>query len=324
MTKPTLNSAHAVDQISAHVGSHPGPGRVPDFFVIGAMKAGTTSLFGYLCRHPQIYMCPHKEPMYFSHEDVHAKGDDWYRSLFAQALPDQICGEASTSYTRWPHFPDVPPRISSMNPQSKFVYVMRHPADRTYSHYVHNLQRKHIHGEKISLTFEQALQESDVYVDTSCYLMQIERYLKYFPRERFFFIVFEQFKKDPKNITNQLQEFLGIEHADLTTNGKIVANISDGRRYASNRIQQQFDSLRRVPGLSQMIGAIPKTWRHAARSRLERSLGRSIFGRHIVKDFKEKVSPPLPQTRVKLLKRFEKPNRQLEEFLGRRLPHWFK
>src|SRR5690242_14831106 len=82
-------------------------GRLPDFVVIGGMKCGSTTLFEYLCRHPDVFMCTPKEPGYFSREKVMARGEAWYRSLFADAKPTQLCGEASTCYTRWPHFGDV-------------------------------------------------------------------------------------------------------------------------------------------------------------------------------------------------------------------------
>src|SRR3954464_7011750 len=80
--------------------------RRPDFFIVGAPKSGTTSLYDWLDRHPQVYMSPVKEPFYFC-PDVHGglrrlytypKDEARYLELFADARPDQTCGEASTRY----------------------------------------------------------------------------------------------------------------------------------------------------------------------------------------------------------------------------------
>ncbi|MGI9457226.1 MAG: hypothetical protein ACR2NU_11740, partial [Aeoliella sp.] len=93
--------------------------RVSDFVVIGAMKAGTTTVFEYLSRHPQVFMADPKEPNYFSMDDVHSRGMDWYRGLFAEASDEQICGEASASYTRYPRFPQSAARMAELLPDAK-------------------------------------------------------------------------------------------------------------------------------------------------------------------------------------------------------------
>ena len=77
-------------------------GRLPDFIIIGSAKSGTTSLYDYLLEHPLIYMSNPKEPCFFDENVAWDKGVAWYSSLFSGAENDQICGEASTNYTRWP------------------------------------------------------------------------------------------------------------------------------------------------------------------------------------------------------------------------------
>ncbi|MFN9173847.1 MAG: hypothetical protein ACK58N_04855, partial [Synechocystis sp.] len=69
---------------------------LPNFMIIGAQKAGTTALNKYLSQHPQIFMCPLKEPQFFSTDVIYERGLDWYRGLFGEAKPGQVCGEAST------------------------------------------------------------------------------------------------------------------------------------------------------------------------------------------------------------------------------------
>ena len=76
--------------------------RLPDFFIIGSAKSGTTTLYRYLCRHPNIFMSTPKEMSFFSKDKEYERGVEWYASLFADASENQLCGEASTTYTRWP------------------------------------------------------------------------------------------------------------------------------------------------------------------------------------------------------------------------------
>ena len=73
--------------------------RRPDFMIIGAMKSGTTTLYHYIGMHPGVFMCFPKEPMFFSRDEVYARGLDWYFSLFREAREDQICGEANATLT---------------------------------------------------------------------------------------------------------------------------------------------------------------------------------------------------------------------------------
>ena len=84
----------------------------PNLFVIGAMKSGTTSLHAYLGSHPQIFMCPEKEPSFFAKETISSRGEDWYLKLFAAAGSKPVIGESSTAYSRIPLFPGVPERIA--------------------------------------------------------------------------------------------------------------------------------------------------------------------------------------------------------------------
>ena len=108
--------------------------RLPNFFIIGAAKSGTSSLFEYLCRHPEIYIPKIKETEYFSKPSVYNKGEEWYKKLFDEAKKDQLCGDASTTYSRWPHTLDAPKLIAKSVPAANFIYNMRHPVERAYSH----------------------------------------------------------------------------------------------------------------------------------------------------------------------------------------------
>ncbi|MBC7173545.1 MAG: sulfotransferase domain-containing protein, partial [Polyangiaceae bacterium] len=98
------------------------PGRLPDFLIIGAAKSGTTTLFRYLINHSRVFDLAEKEPCFFDAEVNWGRGLDWYRNLFVGARDDQLCGEASTNYTRYPQVPGVPERIKRVVPDAKLIY----------------------------------------------------------------------------------------------------------------------------------------------------------------------------------------------------------
>jgi hypothetical protein len=101
---------------------------LPTFIVIGAMKAGTTSLYHYLREHPQIFMPKAKELDFFAVETTWRRGIDWYAEQFAGAGGDEIArGEASTAYSKYPHYPNVPERIARAIPGCQLIYVVRLP-----------------------------------------------------------------------------------------------------------------------------------------------------------------------------------------------------
>jgi CRISPR-associated endonuclease Cas1 subtype I-B len=94
-----------------------------------------------------------------STDEVYQRGETWYRSLFRHAGTDQLCGESSTCYSRWPHFGDVAGRIARDLPNVKLIYIMRHPVDRAYSHYAHNMQWG------VTMSFEEALEAFEDSID---------------------------------------------------------------------------------------------------------------------------------------------------------------
>ncbi len=110
---------------------------LPDFLIIGAMKCGTSTLAAQLAHQDGIFVTTPKEPNFFSDDAVHAKGLDWYRSLFGPAAPGDLLGEASTHYTKRPIHPDTLARLIPVLPAPRLVYMIRDPMDRIVSHYIH-------------------------------------------------------------------------------------------------------------------------------------------------------------------------------------------
>ena len=109
---------------------------LPDFLIVGAQKAGTTSCYLYLREHPQIQMyCP-KEVQFFSFN--YHKGKNWYTShapLSSVIKQNTLLGEASPYYLLHPH---TPRRIHELIPSVKLIVLLRNPTTRAISHYYHN------------------------------------------------------------------------------------------------------------------------------------------------------------------------------------------
>ena len=164
---------------------------LPSFLVVGAMKAGTTSLWAYLRRHPDIWMPEEKELDFFVAEKRWGLGLGWYREQFDGADGAAAIGEASTNYAKHPLFAGVPERITATLPDVRIVYVVRHPIDRIVSHYRHAIGAG---WEKRPIA--RAVAADPQYLDVSRYAMQLERYLDHVDRERVL-VVFSDELRDP-------------------------------------------------------------------------------------------------------------------------------
>lgn len=177
---------------------------LPNFLVIGAMKAGTTSLYEYLRRHPQVFMPQKKELDFFVQELNLRRGLPWYEAQFVDAGRAVAVGEASTSYTKYPHHQGVPARIARLLPDARLVYVIRHPVERMRSQYLHEF----LLGEE-RLPLAKALVTRPRYRDFSNYAMQIAQYLEYFPREQL--LVAEDLGSDRPAVIGRICAFLGVD-----------------------------------------------------------------------------------------------------------------
>jgi hypothetical protein len=185
----------------------------PESYLIGAQKAGTTTLAYLLNQHPQITIGLTKEPHFFT--DNWRKGPDWYRKQFPESA-DTICMDASTSYSMapltegWKHrnprvYEGIPAKVHSANPDAKFIYLLRDPVDRTYSGYWHDV-RMGVKNEE----FISAVQSNPFYLDVSNYYGQLLRWLDHFPLSSFHCVLFEEMKERPLQVVNECLAFLGL------------------------------------------------------------------------------------------------------------------
>lgn len=182
-------------------------GPLPNFLLIGAMKAGTTSMYHYLRAHPHVYMPTFKAPEFFAGKALSTRGVDWYRKQFAGAGPEAVAiGEASNVYTKYPNYQGVPGRIAELIPEARLLYIVRDPVARIRSHY----QTRVVEGsEKLPLL--EALTSNSIYLDYSRYAMQIEQYLEHFPREQLLVTTAEALRDDRDTVVRAVYEFLGVD-----------------------------------------------------------------------------------------------------------------
>jgi hypothetical protein len=178
---------------------------LPTFLMIGAMKAGTTSLWEYLRTHPDVYMPDTKELDYFVAEKAWARGIEWYGRHFDGAGDARAVGEASTNYTKYPQFDGVPARVASVLPDVRLVYVVRHPLDRMRSQWQHAVAAG---WERLPLG--DALLTVPEYVDNSRYAMQLDRWLEHFSRERVLVVTAEDLRDERSNTVDRVLCHLGV------------------------------------------------------------------------------------------------------------------
>lgn len=285
-------------------------GRTPSFFIIGAPKAATTSLQAYLSQHPQIFMCEPKEPHFFSTDAIYARGLDWYRGLFADARDGQICGEASTSYTRYPFTPDVPKRIHDVAPDAKLIYLVREPVARVNSACMYALRRQQAVGREVfERSVDSIIHHADFIASTSEYMVQLEQYLRLFDRSQILVLLQEDLADDPIGNLRKTFEFLGVDPEAAVDSSKRLNETSD---YVDRlRREHAMRWAQRVPGYRVIKSLIPQSLRTAVRERLtSRVSGADV------------ITPMSDGMKQKLKDRFAPLNDRLAEFLGRDLSHW--
>jgi hypothetical protein len=183
------------------------PPALPNFVVIGAMKAGTTSLFHYLEAHPQVYMPAVKETDFFVEELNWRRGIDWYRRQFRGADSEAIAvGEASPAYTKYPLYSGVPERMAKHIPNARLIYLVRDPIERIRSHYEHCV----LVGIE-SAPIDVAVFRDPRYLDCSRYGLQISRYLRHFPSERILIVRSEDLRADREETVRSIFRFLEVD-----------------------------------------------------------------------------------------------------------------
>jgi hypothetical protein len=217
---------------------------LPNFLIIGAAKSGTTSLANYLRQHPEIYLSKIKEPHFFAFEgqsiNFCGPGDkkvhqsivtnlDTYQSLFQSASVEKAIGEASTSSLI---VPDAAKRIKKYTPNVKLIAILRNPAERAYSSFLH-LRRD---GREVTEDFRKALQKEAARIDNNwgClwrytqigfYHQQLKPYYELFDSQQIRVYLYEDLKNNPSLFFKDIFEFLNVD-TNFIPNTTIKNNVS--------------------------------------------------------------------------------------------------
>ena len=209
---------------------------LPNFLIIGAAKAGTTSLHAYLALHPQIHMSKHKELAFFDDRLRWSKGLDWYKSHFDSAYP--VNGEASPQYTIHPTVVGVPERIKQVLGSPKLIYIVRDPIDRILSEYTQILDLW-----PDARSFEMADIQSTTPYHCSCYSTQLSHYLKLFPKENILMLVLERLNAKPVETLQQVFRFLGVDEKFTSPDFTRRLNTGEEKHYVApwfEKVAPQF------------------------------------------------------------------------------------
>jgi len=298
---------------------------MPNFLIIGAAKSGTGALYHYLGQHPQIYMSPVKEPMFFALEgekvDFSGPGDNKainrisitdraaYQLLFQDISNEKAVGEASTLYL---YSPIAPERIRHNIPEVKLIAMLRHPAERAYSAFMHLVRE----GREPLADFTQALQEETIrissnwgplwhYTQEGFYYIQLKRYFDRFDQRQIKVYLYEDFVTNPGGIIKDIFRFLEVDEA-FVPNMSIRYNVSG---IAKNKALHAFLTKK---------NPIKTVIRLVFSDRLRRRIRNNLMNRNLVK-------PPLAQAlRKQLIDIYREDVLKLQELIQQDLSHWLK
>lgn len=267
-------------------------GRLPNLLLIGAAKAGTTSLHAYLAAHPEIFMAKLKELRFFTDPD-HLSWLDTYRQQFASDA--HIVGESSTMYTRSPALPGVAERAAALVPHARLIYLVRDPVARAVASYT----EERYHGLE-PRSIEQAFADLDdpynPYVAASRYAEQLGPYLRCFPREQLLVLSLRDLAETPVQTMSEVFTFLGVDpdsavpadtrHNDLSTKVEYSGWAARARRGAPGR------ALRRLPpGLRGRLAA-------PVRQRLAAPMERPTLTPEVEERLREALAPDAQRLRT--------------------------
>lgn len=216
-------------------------GDIPSFIIAGAPKSGTTALYNILASHPDVCMSEIKEPKFFSDvkgdmttkisgdgartPGTFSKGFEWYNSLFKNYRSGQLTGEASSLYIC---LDDAAEKIKQCRPHTKIIFILRNPAERTFSHY----RQEYKLGFDFP-PFAEMIKEDHpryrFYENVSHYKKHLERFYSLFPKEQVLVLLHEDLRKDAMQETEKIFSFLGLRmlpaediHASKEYNEQLV------------------------------------------------------------------------------------------------------
>jgi Sulfotransferase family len=312
-------------------GSEGRHGRIPEFFVVGHAKSGTTALFDALYRHPQIFMPQNKEPWFLSEEikmaaEPRPPGTGWtpatledYLALFAGAEPHQRTGEASAVYL-WSR--TAAGQIAELQPRAKIVAILREPASFLRSLHM-QLVQVYVEREKDlrkALELESQRRErrdgfdsywprATMYSEWLTYTSQLRRYHQHFPRERVLVLIYDDYRRDNQSTLRRLQRFLEVDDT-------VAVKARDANptvRVRSRRLHELVHSI------AVGRGPVARAVRGSATALAPRGISRESAIAIRNRLFFSEPEPPDEQLMLEIRRRYRTEVEELSEYLDRDL-----
>ena len=266
------------------------------FMIIGAGKSGTSSLFSLLDQHPNLEGIKNKEPHFFSTHPDWKEGLNEYEELY-EKREGALYFEGSTTYTFYPHRNlKIWDDIYEYNPNMKFIYMVRNPIDRFVSHYMHSYERGYIDD-----TLSGSLTNKEI-LDVTRYATQIQPYIERFGRENILLLDFDDFKKSPTSIVNQVCNFVGVDFKEIESLDTRPENMS----LSESRRHHKYDH---PPFYMKVLYRIAKpVW-----NKIVDNSSRSFTAKPSFTDKERTILLNLLRTDILAL----------ESLMGKKLDHWF-
>tara|TARA_B100001758_G_C18411756_1_gene616287 strand:- start:2602 stop:3471 length:870 start_codon:yes stop_codon:yes gene_type:complete len=286
-----------------------------NFFIVGAPKAGTTSLHYYLDEHPEVNMSKIKETNYFSDKEIKnqnlyykkrsIKSLEEYHDLFQRESKDILFGETSPSYL---FYRGVASKIKAYNPEAKIIIILRNPIDRAYSHYLMDYRLGLVKSDFADIISKKYRNKySDLYfqqyIELGNYATQIARYHKQFSSDKLLILDYNDFTNNTNQVMSRIFNFLSL--SDFK-----VASIN--QRYNSaiipkNRFIKQVYSFIYLRNIFNRL--LPKN--------IKDFIHLTFFNKDRIPSLKE-------ETREKLIVIFKKEIENLEVLLKKDYSRWLK
>lgn len=299
---------------------------MPNFFVVGAQKGGTSALHSVLAQHPQIFMSGNKEPRFFcfAHQPPQQTGPGsywsnyWavselasYQALFDNVAGEIAIGESSTDYITGRNVEKIAENIRRHVPYARIIAILRQPADRAYSAFNFARQKnwEPLHDFVEAMAAED-LDERATWPPNRCYwrngryFTQLKPYFDRFPREQIRIYLYEEWLTNPADLVSDICRFLGV---DATFQFDVSIKENETWAGRNETFQTLFDKPNRVKSL------------------LKRTVPKRLY-RHLIAELRRlnRVKPPPlnPALRHLLTLSYRDDILQLQELIGRDLTHW--
>jgi hypothetical protein len=291
---------------------------LPNLFIVGAAKSGTTSLHNYLHQHPDVFMCNPKEPHYLINQEIGINripvgitNSIEYADLFSEGEDKKYRGESSVMYLMYPEI--VIPKIKNQfGEDSKIIIMLRNPVERAYSGYQH-VKRYNVME---SLSFEEALEKSENrylkndsmtpasrYLELGNYHKQVKLFLENF--QDVHIILYEDYVKDVNMELLRVFKFLDIENRLIDTSERHMVG---GWQWKNKKTKALLMSSNRLKTLLKIV--------------LPSQILRTFIRKKIMEYTISKTPKINENTRKYLCKYYAQDVKKLSKLIGINLNHW--